>query len=378
MKRILKIAAAMIALSLLLMPCVLAQDAEDVLEEQLEASGASVLFDDLPRETQALMERLGIGEWTLEAFTSLQPQTTLSTLWDLLSDASSLPSSSALMMLATLLLLAFFEALHPNGTKQQVLFRAVCMLAAVTPLLGPLWQTVQRVSEAVESASVFSLSFAPIYAASLFAQGSTAAATSYQTLMIAAAQGITLLVGQVMLPLAAVTLALGVAGAMDSEHRLGKVGGMVGKTNTWLLTLAMTVFVALLSFQSVLSASADTVGGRMLRFSVAGFVPIVGGSLSEALYTVQGCLSTLRGTIGGFGVVSSALIVLPSLLECVVWDVVLFFVKTTAELFGFDAIASVAEAAKSVIKTLIAVLASSALLMVISVTLVTLGAGGVR
>ena len=281
-------------------------------------------------------------------------------------------------MLGTLLVLGFFSALHPDGTERSTVFRTVCMLAAVTPLLAPLWQTVQRAGEAAQSASVFSLSFAPVYAATLLAQGFTASAASYQTAMVTAAEGIGVLTGQVIVPLAAVSLALGVGGAVDSAHRIGEIGGMVGKTNTWLLTVAMTVFVALLSFQSVLSAGADTVGGRMLRFSVAGFVPIVGGSLSEALYTVQGCLSTLRGTVGGFGVLCTALIVLPTLLECVIWDLLLFFVKTVAELFSFSAIAAVASTAKLVMKTLIASLASSALLMIISVTLVTLGAGGIR
>ena len=154
------------------------------------------------------------------------------------------------------------------------------------------------------------------------------------------------------------------------------IGGMVGKAAAWLLGISLTVFVAVLSFQSILSACADSVGGRMLRFSVSGFVPIVGGSLSEALYTVKGCLTMLRGSAGACGVLCAAAIVLPTLVQCVLWNVLLFPVKLTAELFGLSAVASVTEVVRSAVKTGIAVLCSSLLLMIISLTVIAVAGGG--
>ncbi len=355
-----------------------AQTADELLGKQLEASGAGDLFDALPDETRALLERLGVDELSLSSALAMKPQTVFSSLRDVIREESATPFSSALFLLGTLLLLGFFAALQPMNGERSALFRAICVLAAVTPLLVPLWQTTQRVLAAADSASVFSLSFAPVYAAMLVAEGSAATALSYQTFMIAAAEGIGVLVSQVIVPLSFVSLALGVTGAIDPAHRLAGVGTMVSKVNTWMLTVALMIFVAMLSFQSLLATGADTVGGRMLRFSVAGFVPIVGGSLSEALYTVRGCLSTLRGTVGGFGILCTLLIVLPTLIECVVWDILLFLVKVTAELFSFQAIARVAVIVKGVIKTWVAVLASTGLLMIISLTLVTMGVGGAR
>lgn len=367
--------AAVVVLLLMLTLSVSATATDELMAEQLEASGADALFDVLPEETKALLERLGVDGLSLDAALAMKPQTVLSSLWDVIREESAAPFSSAILLLGTLLILGFFAALQPMNGECSALYRAVCMLAAVAPLFVPLWQTMNRTLEAANSASVFSLSFAPVYAAMLAAQGSAASALTYQTVMLAAAEGIGLLVSRVIVPLSFVSLAFGLTGAIDPVHRLSGVGTMVSKINTWMLTVALMVFVAMMSFQSVLAAGADTVGGRMLRFSVAGFVPIVGGSLSEALYTVQGCLSTLRGTVGGFGVLCTLLIVCPTLIECVAWDVMLFLVKVTAELFSFDAIAGVAAIIKSVIKTWIAVLASTGLLVIVSLTLVTMGVG---
>ncbi|MBR5134465.1 MAG: hypothetical protein IKV35_02590, partial [Clostridia bacterium] len=171
-------------------------------------------------------------------------------------------------------------------------------LAVVTPLLLPLWRTFERTAAAVDGAAGFSLAFAPVYAAILTASGSTATAASYQTIMLAAAEGISVVIGRVVLPLTASAFALGAGGAVDGGSRLAEVGGVFHRVAVWLIGVSLTIFVGMLSLQSVLASAADSVSGRVLRFSVAGFVPIVGGHLAEALYTVRGCLSALKGSVG--------------------------------------------------------------------------------
>ncbi|MBE6762921.1 MAG: hypothetical protein E7553_00995 [Ruminococcaceae bacterium] len=378
MKRCVRVVMTALLLMLVMSLSTAAMTVEEQMEQQLEASGAYDLLEELPGETRALLERLGVDRLSFDAAMAMQPQTVLSALGDLVRQESRAPLTAVMVLPGTVLLLGFFSSFHPLGGERSSIVRSVSVLAAVTPLLVPLWQTMQRTAAAADSASVFSLSFAPVYAGMLLASGHAATALSYQTVMVAAAQGIGVLISRVIVPLSFVTLAFGVTGAIDPARRLSGVGAAVGKINTWMLTVSLMLFVAMLSFQSILSAGADSVGGRMLRFSVAGFVPIVGGSLSEALYTVQGCLSSLRGTVGCFGVVSTVLIVLPTLIECVVWDMLLFAVKVTAELFSFGEIAGAADVLKGVMKTAIAVLASVGLLMIISLTLVTMGTGGAR
>lgn len=354
-----------------------AQNADDILSQQWEASGVSELYDRLPDETKILFETLGLDSASLDAFSRMTPQTALSALGDLVSGKADAPFSAVLMLLGTILLLAFFEALRPSVLQGETVFRAVCVLACTVPLLVPLWQTLERVQASADSASVFSLSFAPVYAATLSAGGLAASAVSYQTAMLTAAQAISLLSGSVIIPLLCVSLALGIADALDPTYRIGKAGAFVNKTAVWLLCGTLTLFVGLLSLQSVLSASADSVAGRMMRFSIAGTVPLVGGSLAEALYTVRGCLGALRGTVGGFGILCTVLIVLPTLIECIIWSFLLFFARIAAEMFSFSQLAGVIGVADGTIKTMIALLCSSALLMIVSVTVVTVSNGGV-
>lgn len=360
---------------MLTMP-VRAQTTQDMLAEQLDASGAGELYDTLPQETRSLLSELGIDAFTLEAIMAMQPQTVFSAFSDLLYQEAAAPFTAAVFMLGTMLLLGFFSTLQPALNERMPFVRVIGTLVATAPLLIPLWQTMQRVQAATDSASIFMIGFAPVYAGVLAAQGSAAAAVSYQTVMLAAAQGIGALVSNMLVPLLAVALALGIGGAMNDRLRLGDASALVHRVGIWLLGISLTVFVGMLSLRGVLSACADSVTGRALRFSVSGFIPIVGGSLAEALYTVRGCLAALKGSIGGFGILATVLIVLPTLIECIVWNLLLLLTKTTAQLFSLSEVAAVSESAARIIKALIAVLASSSVLMIVSVTLVTLAGGG--
>jgi stage III sporulation protein AE len=133
----------------------------------------------------------------------------------------------------------------------------------------------------------------------------------------------------------------------------------------------------LLSLQNLAGSAADTLGNRVLRFSVASFVPIVGGSLSEAFSTVRSCLGILRSTMGVFGIGACAAIILPPLLTCVVWNICLSLCHMSAEMFELRSLISLLKAAQSVIKCLIGILCAGVLFAIVAVTVVTMASGNV-
>lgn len=370
--------AMLLAVALLCFTSVtaVAEDTATILQEQWDAAGVSALYEELPEQTQRLLSKLGVRELSWEALMAMDTQTVLSALGDALSSEITMPSAAAGLTLSGILIMGLYTVMQPRLHGATTVFRVIGVLCVIAPLLVPLWQTVERVQAAADSASVFSLSFAPVYAGVLAAEGRGAAAMSYSSVMLAVSEAIGVLTAKVIVPMLAMVLALGTVGSLSEEQRLADVAAMFNKTALWLIGISMTVFVGLLSMQGVLSAAADSVGGRVMRFSVAGFVPVVGGALADALYTVRGCLSTLRGTVGWFGILATVLTVLPTLAECIGFSVWLFVAKTAAAMFGFHDIGGVLGTMQGVIKTLIGVLCAGAMLMIVSVTILAL-AGGV-
>lgn len=350
---------------------------DELYQEQAEASGAGDLPDNLPEETRQLLDQLGITSIDAEGFSSLEPQGVWKALAELTGQEASGPLRSVGMVLGVVLLCALMEGMKQTlrDPSASPVFQVVCVLAACAALLVPLSSCVQAVCRAAESTSVFMGSFVPVYAGILVTAGHAVTAASYQTVVLFAAELITLLATHLLVPLLTVSLALGMAGSLDTGLRLDSLSPAINKGAAWLLGITTTLFVGLLTLQGIVGGAADTLSSRALRFSLSSMVPVVGGSLSEAFSAVKGCLGLLKSTVGGFGMLATALIVLPPLLQCAVWSLGLALCTAAAELFGLGQISALLRSAQAVVKTLIAVLAACSLFMIVATAVVT-AAGG--
>ena len=348
---------------------------DELYQEQAEASGAGDLPDNLPEETRQLLDQLGITSIDAEGFSSLEPQGVWKALAELTGQEASGPLRSVGVVLGVVLLCALMEGMKQTlrDPSASPVFQVVCVLAACAALLVPLSSCVQAVCRAAESTSVFMGSFVPVYAGILVTAGHAVTAASYQTVVLFAAELITLLATHLLVPLLTVSLALGMAGSLDTGLRLDSLSSAINKGAAWLLGITTTLFVGLLTLQGIVGGAADTLSSRALRFSLSSMVPVVGGSLSEAFSAVKGCLGLLKSTVGGFGMLATALIVLPPLLQCAVWSLALC--TAAAELFGLGQISALLRSAQAVVKTLIAVLAACSLFMIVTTAVVT-AAGG--
>ena len=350
---------------------------DELYQEQAEASGAGDLPDNLPEETRQLLDQLGIASIDAEGFSSLEPQGVWKALAELTGQEASGPLRSVGVVLGVVLLCALMEGMKQTlrDPSASPVFQVVCVLAACAALLVPLSSCVQAVCRAAESTSVFMGSFVPVYAGILVTAGHAVTAASYQTVVLFAAELITLLATHLLVPLLTVSLALGMAGSLDTGLRLDSLSSAINKGAAWLLGITTTLFVGLLTLQGIVGGAADTLSSRALRFSLSSMVPVVGGSLSEAFSAVKGCLGLLKSTVGGFGMLATALIVLPPLLQCAVWSLGLALCTAAVELFGLGQISALLRSAQAVVKTLIAVLAACSLFMIVATAVVT-AAGG--
>ena len=351
---------------------------EELYAEQLEASGGEELIAALPQDTQKLLRELGIDTLDPEAFSSMDTETVWDRLAALLVTAFRAPLATAGTVLAIVLLHAWVNGMRHTLREEDTsaVFGTVCALAACGGVVLPLSSCITAVREAMTSTGIFMTSFTPVYAGVLLSSGRAAAALSFQSVTLVAAQVMSWLSGQVIVPLMTVSLALGVTGSVTPQVDLGSAGKLLSKTAVWLLTLGMMLFSGLLSLQNLTARAVDNLGTRAIKFSISSFVPVVGGSLSEAFSTIRGCLHLLHSTLGAFGVAATALIILPPLLQCVGWNVLLSVCHMAAEMFELRTLTGVLDAARRTVRCLIGVLAASGSFLVIAVTVVTTAASG--
>lgn len=357
--------------SLLVIPCSAQSDMQELYDQQWESSGAQTLTESLPEQTREWLNEFGGEGGQLP-----NAETVASGIWSLFVDTSKTPLATGVVLVGSVLLCALVNGMGDTVGASSPLFGTVGVLVSCTTVVTPLVACVGRVLSAIESADVFTASFVPVYAGVLATSGNVASAATFQSAVLLASNGMATALTVWIVPLSIAVFALGLIGAVtDGQLQLHRIGSFWQKSVVWILGVLMTLFVGLLSMQQLTSVATDTLGDRMLKFSIAGFIPMVGGSLSETVGTVKGCLGVLKGTVGAFGVLADVAIVLPPLLECVWWQIWLGCARAVADLFGVTSVSAVLKACGDLLKTLIAVLACLALLIVLSVTVVSKGGG---
>ncbi len=77
-----------------------------------------------------------------------------------------------------------------------------------------------------------------------------------------------------------------------------KVSATIKKYFMMILSFTTTVMLTVISFQSILGASKDSISARTLKFTASNFIPVVGGAVSESLKTVGAGIKYLKNTVG--------------------------------------------------------------------------------
>ena len=151
-----------------------------------------------------------------------------------------------------------------------------------------------------------------------------------------------------------------------------KLTGFVGGIKTfvtWSLGLVLTVFIGLMSIQSVVASGGDSLSAKTTKFFIGSMIPVVGGALSDLFAAAQGCIQLVKGTLGAFGIVVTALTFLPVLARCGVWYLTISLGGVVSELFSLTQITQLLKSLSSTIGIIMAVLLYDALLVIISTTL---------
>lgn len=105
---------------------------------------------------------------------------------------------------------------------------------------------------------------------------------------------------------------------------------------TWVAWTVRNGFSAVFAFQTILAAGADSVAARTVKFTVSSAVPVIGGVVGDTVRTVAGGLGYLKDTVGLLGIFLLVLIVLPPLVQLLLYRAALALAGAVAELLGCE------------------------------------------
>ncbi|WP_066459446.1 stage III sporulation protein AE [Anaerotruncus rubiinfantis] len=348
-------------------------------QAQLDAAGADELFGNLPQDAQSLLDDTGITGIDYKQLLSLSPKDFFQAVWQLVLERVRMPLTVFGSVLGTILLCALLDSLKTSlweGTLSSV-FSAVAVVCIATSIIAPIVDCITSTARAIHDGSNFILAFIPVFSTVVTVSGQPVTAGAYTAFLFMACQVVAQIVSSVLVPLMGIYLAFCIAGSLAPGIDVNAVAQVIRKTVSWALGLLLTIFVGLLSLQTMVASGSDTVVSKTAKFLIGSFVPVVGSALSDAFVATQGYMKLLKTTVGVFGVLVAAMTFLPILLQTVMWYLAVNLSSALGEMLGVKPVAQILKSASATLGVLIAVILCFALLIIISTSLVLIISMGV-
>ena len=342
--------------------------AQNDYEKQYENIGADSIKNGIDEQTRSFLQQNDIDVKDSNWVNKITQEGVFSHVFEFITSGIKTPIKTGVLITSVIFLSAALTAFGTQTRFETAIYAAVLSISVL--ISGSIWNSVSAAVNAAKGCSTFMTSFVPVFAGVLALSGKTVTAPAMSVLLLGAAESTSLILSFVVLPLMGGYLALSIsAGVSPLINGSGIVNG-IKKISIWIISLISTLFVGVLGIQTVVNSAADGVALRTAKFILGTSVPIAGTVLSEAVSTITASMGLLRASIGIYGVVVLALMLLPIVVELLIWRAVITINAAIGEFFSLPKITGVLRSVDAMLSLLIAVILVVGGMFIISLTVV--------
>lgn len=336
---------------------------------QIESSGAEDILSGLDSETKERLGELGIEDVNFSSLFDVSFSKIFSFVKKAAEGKLESPLKSLMKLLSVIILIAVCESFMPDDDKMKNVINMAAVLFSVTVIISPLYDAMESAVSSVGMCADFMKSLIPVLVGIVSASGNPSLAVSFQSCAFAAAEVISALGKNYVVPIVGAVTALDLTGSLMPSMKLSGITELVKKTVIQTLSFTATLYVSFLGIKGALANAADTVASKGIKLVISSAVPIVGGAVSEAYSGIIGSLVLVRSTVGIFGIIVIAVITVPSMLQLLFWIFALKLGAAAGEVFSLGGVSSLLKALSCAITLLNVVILFGAVLFIISLAL---------
>lgn len=354
--------------------------AETTQEEALrESYHIDEIQDSVPEETKDLLDSLGMSDIDYNNIINISFTQILTTLEEVLLGVYKSPLSSAVSVIAIIILASLIKAFSTSfneSTLSPVLSSSASIFTAVI-LVVKISACISNACSVIGLSADFTLAFIPVFVFLVAASGCPLTAIGLNSIIFGLAQVLTNIAGAVLMPAANIFLGLGITAGIKPDLHLSSITAFVKKNLVLILSFVTTVFMTIVSVKSNISVNVDALGDKSIRFALSSFVPVIGSTISEGLTAIRGYVSLMKSTVGIFSIVVIFLIFLPSIIEIIIWNIGLSVCGLCSELFEQKSVGAIIKAVQDMLNILLIILIICMVTTIISIgIMVRVKAGG--
>lgn len=329
--------------------------------------GADRIAEALPEEAREILDDAEISPDNSGAM-GLTFGGVLAEVFNWVKHKAGAPLGLFCSLCGVILLCVIAQSLSETGQLKGV-FSVVGVLCGAGISAAAVSGVLNETLGVLSSAADFMMVFIPAFTGLAAVLGHVSTAAAVNSVVLAATQLFSQLAVNFLAPLCGTILGVSAAGAADPQMKLEKLGEIIKKFVIWGLTLIMTVFMSVLSAQTLVAASADNAAIKAAKFVVSQGVPFIGSTISDSVNMFSGGIIAMKGSVGTYGVIAAAVIIIPTLIGLTCYRLALYCAQTVAELFGLKELAALFKSCCSVMTIILAVTVCFLLLNTLAVFL---------
>lgn len=340
--------------------------AADSEEDFLKASGANDL------SVGEILEENGISFENPRSILSLKPSKIWDIIKDIIKNKITQPIKLFVSLLIVIILTSLIESTGNTIRNKEIskIYELICVLVCVAALSVPVCTCLEIASESLFQGADFMLGFVPVFAGVAAAGGHITSASGYNMLVLGFSDVAIQIAGNFFMPVLSMCICLAIVdAACDTINLSGMLNGFK-KIVTWGLGLIMAIFTGLLSIQSIVGSSADTMTTKAAKYVISNSVPVVGGAASDAYTTVRGSLVFLKNGIGGVGIIALAVMLLPSLILIFLNKLSFSALGAAAEIFGTKKLIQLFKNINAILSAAMGIMVCFTLMFIISTAII--------
>lgn len=352
-----------------------AQYDSEEYDNQLSQYDLSFFEETLDDSAYDVLKELGLADFDYESITSISLTDVFNIIKNTVSDNSADPINSCFTVLLFVVLSCFIHSFREDDSLSHT-YSTVSALVITACILSKITSTVTSCVTSIGIAGDFIYAFIPVFCVIVAASGGITTSFSTNSMLLMLSQGLSFMSSNVFMPCVNCFIALGVCSSLRYELHLSKLVSTLKRIITTCISFVCGVFVSVLSLKTAVSAKADMLGLRSIRFAVNSIVPVIGSSISEGLLSIQAYSSLIKSSVGVVGIIAVLLVFLPALTQVVIWRISLSVCSIVSDLFGDNSVSSVICAFKDAMLLANVILILSMVTTVISIGILVAARGG--
>lgn len=276
--------------------------------------------------------------------------------------------NGAISIFIIIIVMALISSIElENKSDVTKIAHLACFLVIATITIATFIDVISMLKDVINALTTLMQTISPFMMAILIATGAITSTGIIQPLLLFVASAIGFIITYIVIPFLSISVAFNVISSISENLRLNKLSKLFSSSSMWIVSVILTIFLGILSLETSLSSSVDSLAVKTTQTAVSNFVPVVGKFFSDSFETVVGASKIIAKVGGEVAILAIVLIALVPILKVLSIMIIYMLLGAVVEpICGSEQINKFISGFANIYKTILGILIGVTILFVIS------------